>query len=145
MWLPLAAITCSNWGRKFFIVDLPDEAFSHRSLCAVQRYVTHWVICVAVACLASLFINVRLQAEVERIQIWCLWGSNSLGQKLMLAFNHSCTVFAVCAAQSRIIGAVRGAHSQLWETTLPVFSSYAPSKYDKRFGTPAIVWFTGWN
>ena len=38
-----------------------------------------------------------------------------------------------------------GAHSQLWETTLLVFSSYAPRKYDKRFGTPAIVWFTGWN
>ena len=42
--------------------------------------------------------------------------------------------------QSRIIGAVRGA--QLWETTLPVFSPYAPHKYDMRFGTPAIVWFT---
>ena len=43
------------------------------------------------------------------------------------------------SAQSRIIGAVRGAHSQLWETTLPVFSPYAARKYDKRFGTPAIV------
>ena len=47
--------------------------------------------------------------------------------------------------QSRIIGAVRGAHSQLWETTLPVFSSYAPRKYDKKFDTPAIVWNTGRN
>ena len=46
--------------------------------------------------------------------------------------------------QSRIIGAVRGTYSQLWVTTLPVFSPYAPriiplllterSKYDKRFG-----------
>ena len=44
-----------------------------------------------------------------------------------------------CLTQSRIIGAVRGAHSQLWETTLPVFSPYASCKYDKRFGTPAIV------
>ena len=41
--------------------------------------------------------------------------------------------------QSRIIGAVRGAHSQLWWTIFPVFSPYAPRKYDKRFGTPAIV------
>ena len=32
-----------------------------------------------------------------------------------------------------------GAHSQLWETTLPVFSPYAPRKCDMRFGTPAIV------
>ena len=44
--------------------------------------------------------------------------------------------------QSRIIGAVRGAHSQLWETTLPVFSPYAPRKYDKRFGKTAIFLFT---
>ena len=41
--------------------------------------------------------------------------------------------------QSRIIGAVREAHSQLWETTLPVFSPYAPRKYDMIFGKPAIV------
>ena len=41
--------------------------------------------------------------------------------------------------QSRIIGAVREAHSQLWETTLPVFSPYVPRKYDRRFGTSAIV------
>ena len=41
--------------------------------------------------------------------------------------------------QSRIIGAVRGTYSHLWETTLPVSSQYAPRKYDKRFGTPAII------
>ena len=41
--------------------------------------------------------------------------------------------------QSRIIGAVRGALSRLWETIIPVFSPYAPRKYDKRLGTPAIV------
>ena len=41
--------------------------------------------------------------------------------------------------QSRIIGAVRGAHSQLWGTIIPVFSLYAARKYDRRFGTPAIV------
>ena len=40
---------------------------------------------------------------------------------------------------SRIIGVVREAHSQLWVTVIPVFSPYAPRKYDKRFGTPAIV------
>ena len=44
-----------------------------------------------------------------------------------------------CPTQSRIIGAVRRAHSQLWGTTLPVYSPYALRKYDKRFGTPAIV------
>ena len=47
--------------------------------------------------------------------------------------------------QSRIIGAVRGAHSQLLGTIIPVCSLYAARKYDRRFGTPAIVWFTGWN
>ena len=41
--------------------------------------------------------------------------------------------------QSRIIGAVRGAHSQLWGTIIPVCSPYAPRKYDRRFGTPPIV------
>ena len=46
--------------------------------------------------------------------------------------------------QSRIIGAVRGSHYQLYGTIFPVFSPYAPRKY-KRFGTPAIVRFTGRN
>ena len=41
--------------------------------------------------------------------------------------------------QSRIIGAVREAHSQLWGTLIPVCSLYAARKYDRRFGTPAIV------
>ena len=41
--------------------------------------------------------------------------------------------------QSRIIGAVRGAHSQLWGTIIPVCSLYAARNYDRRFGTPAIV------
>ena len=41
--------------------------------------------------------------------------------------------------QSRIMGAVRGAHSQLWGTIIPVCSLYAERKYDMRFGTPAIV------
>ena len=43
------------------------------------------------------------------------------------------------ATQSRIIGAVRGAYSQLWGTIVPVCSLYAARKYDRRFGTPAIV------
>ena len=47
--------------------------------------------------------------------------------------------YSVYFTQSRIIGAVRGAHSQLWGTIIPVCSPYAPRKYDKRFGTPAIV------
>ena len=40
-----------------------------------------------------------------------------------------------CTTQSRIIGAVRGAHSQLWGTIIPVCSLYAARKYDRRFGT----------
>ena len=38
-----------------------------------------------------------------------------------------------------------GAHSQLWETIIPVFSPYAPRKYGKKFGTPEIVRFRGRN
>ena len=47
--------------------------------------------------------------------------------------------FCKDTTQSRIIGAVRGAHSQLWGTFIPVCSLYAARKYDRRFGTPAIV------
>ena len=32
-----------------------------------------------------------------------------------------------------------GAHSQLWGTIIPVCSLYAARKYDRIFGTPAIV------
>ena len=32
-----------------------------------------------------------------------------------------------------------GAHSQLWITSIPVCSPYAPRKYDKTFDTPAIL------
>ena len=35
------------------------------------------------------------------------------------------------------------AHSQLWVTIIPVYFPYAPRKYDKRLGMPAIVRFTG--
>ena len=47
--------------------------------------------------------------------------------------------------QSRIIGAVREAYSQLWVSVILVFSPYDPRKHDKRFGTPAIIWLTGRN
>ena len=49
------------------------------------------------------------------------------------------TTYIKYPTQSRIIGAVRGAHSQLWGTIIPVCSLYAARKYDRRFGTPAIV------
>ena len=42
--------------------------------------------------------------------------------------------------QSRIIGAVRGAHSYLWGTIIPVLFPYVPRNYDKIFGTPAIIY-----
>ena len=62
-----------------------------------------------------------------------------------LPYDNS--VAMICTTQSRVIGAVRGAHSQLWGTNIPVWSPYAPSKYNKRFGTAAIsdpnVCFTG--
>ena len=48
-------------------------------------------------------------------------------------------------SQSRIIGAVRGAHSQLWGTIIPVCSLYAARKYDRKFGTSAIVRINGGN
>ena len=35
--------------------------------------------------------------------------------------------------------AVRGAHSQLWGTIIPVCFLYAARKYDRRFGTHGIV------
>ena len=60
----------------------------------------------------------------------------------MLLNNPMTTMSTLCYAatahdstQSRIIGAVRGAHSQLWGTIIPVCSPCDPRKYDKRFGT----------
>ena len=56
----------------------------------------------------------------------------------MLLFANAILIWCT---QSRITGAVRGAHSQLWGTIIiiPVCSPYAPRKYDRRFGTPAIA------
>ena len=48
-------------------------------------------------------------------------------------------LISVYSTQSSIIGAVRGAHSQLWRTIIHVYSPCAPRKHDKRFGTPVIV------
>ena len=79
--------------------DLPDEAFPRRLPSAVHRSLG--LNCVAVACIASLFANVRPQAAVERLKQVDCGGQKSLDQKLMLAYNQSCTVFAVHAgAQS---------------------------------------------
>ena len=55
------------------------------------------------------------------------------GAFLKIALSHMITI------QSRIIGAVRGAHSQLRGTTIPVCFPYDPRKNDKRFGTPAFI------
>ena len=57
----------------------------------------------------------------------------------MRELNPSQVKLHLMTTQSRINGAVRGAYSQLWITIIPIFSPYAPRKYDKRFGTPAIV------
>ena len=61
-----------------------------------------------------------------------------IDQYICIKYRY-CLRISKMHTQSRIIGAVRGAHSQLWETTLPVFSPYALRKYDMRFGTPAII------
>ena len=72
----------------------------------------------------------------------CLY-AHSLSGRLVngksLFLLHLEIASPVRATQSRIIGVVRGAHFQLWGTIFPVCSPYAPRKYDKRFGTPAIV------
>ena len=52
--------------------------------------------------------------------------------------NDHTEIICRCGTQSRIIGAVRGAHSQLWGTIIPVCSLYSARKYDRRFGTPAL-------
>ena len=39
-------------------------------------------------------------------------------------------IFDQSTTYSRIIGAVRGTHSQLWETIISVCSPYAPRKFD---------------
>ena len=59
---------------------------------------------------------------------------------LVFGINSShCLIYQFKLTQSRIIGAVRGAHAQLWGTMTPVCFSYALRKYNKRFGTLAIV------
>ena len=63
----------------------------------------------------------------------------SLRRRATSHFLSILTLNPHSTTQSRIIGAVRGAHSQLWGTIIPVCSLYAARKYDRRFGTPAIV------
>ena len=61
---------CNNelYSRLEAILDLPGKAFLYRPPCTVHRSLE--IICVAVACYANRFLNVRPQAEVEEIQIW---------------------------------------------------------------------------
>ena len=100
-----------------------------------------------------IFVPLVLLLTVDRINFFVILSFAILGTCPLFHARPHCPTFPFCTSysllifttQSRIIGAVRGAHSQLWETTIHVFSQYAPRKYDKRFGTPAIVWFTGRN
>ena len=65
--------------------------------------------------------------------------SNGLQFTFGPPFSVKDSAHRLITSQSRIIGAVRGANFQFWGRTLPVFCPYTPRKYDKRFGTPAIV------
>ena len=65
--------------------------------------------------------------------------SKLLRMNITYALSESPNPKCNTTTQSRIIGAVREAHSQLWGTIIPVCFPYAPCKYDMRFGTPALV------
>ena len=66
--------------------------------------------------------------------------SNATGLALRQSTGeNTCQVPLANTTQSRIIGAVRRAHSQLWGTIIPVCSLYSARKSDRIFGTPAIV------
>ena len=71
MWPPLAAVTRSNRDRKVFQTFMAKPFLVDRHTRSTYRSLE--LVCVAVACLASLFLNVRLQAEIEGIQICWLW------------------------------------------------------------------------
>ena len=73
------------YSRSEAVADLPAETFPHRQPCGVHRSIE--LICVAVAYLTSLFLNVRPQAEVEEVQNGDGEGQKSLGQNLMLTSN----------------------------------------------------------
>ena len=82
MWVHLAVIWRSNQGRKLLIANFSDDAFPHRPPCAVDRNLD--LICVAEACLANLFLNVRPQTEVEGCKPGDC-GDQNLDHKLTLA------------------------------------------------------------
>ena len=69
-WFNLATFGGSNtlWSRLKALVDLPGESFPHQPQCSVLRRLE--LIYVAVAYLASLFLKMRSQAEVEGVLIW---------------------------------------------------------------------------
>ena len=65
----------------------------------------------------------------------------AIAMRDLLNFSNKHVCVFIFHYQPRIIGAVRGAHSHLWRTTIHVCSPYIPRKYDKRFDTPAIVMY----
>ena len=82
------------------------------------------------------FTQLRSKAYVE---IYALEYDSTCYGVLYIIIERMLQNYSIVTTQSRIIGAVRGAHSQLWGTIIPVCSLYAARKYDRRFGTPAIV------
>ena len=97
-----------------------------------QKYLEQYVYISIIAIKSQLYLSTLNLAKIKQVPGY------KQGNTIYQSFNLRTT-------QSRIIGAVRGAHSQLWGTIIPVCSLYAGRKYARRFGTPAIVWFTGWN
>ena len=68
---PLAAVILSY---SEALADFPVEAFPHRPQCVIHRSLE--LICVAVACLISLFLNVHRQTEFEEVKIGDCGGQN---------------------------------------------------------------------
>ena len=138
-WAPRTAPIILDW-----VVDINWKCSKSELLynsCSLYHpnYLNHIVICLYD--IVSLFI-VYCPLLIMRL---CLISSShtTSKHKRIILLTHIVVVTILVritntlpSTQSRIIGAVRGAHSQLWGTTLPVFSSYAPRKFDKRFGTP---------
>ena len=58
---------------------------------------------------------------------------------LLAVFGEQSQIFLHLLPNQELSVLYEGPTSQICGTTLPAFSPYVPRKYDKRFGTPAIV------
>ena len=115
---------------------------SHHATTAPQTYISifEWFVSIRTALLVAFLVVGGCACRRELTHTYVVREERGVvtSHSLMPVASPIFETF-ICNSQSRIIGTVRGAHSQLWETTLPVSFPNAPRKYDKRFGTPAIV------